>query len=81
MKIRIDRDFDDAPINLYPGDAIQVVYRSPILDVPEKVLVEESVTEPMTIDYAAIVELEGAELKQLGLTEALAGVFGRKANS
>ena len=78
------------PINVLPGDGIQLTYREEHAhsglkgvfkrpEVSERVLMTETFTEERTIDRIAIVELEGGELQALGMSQAIAGVFGRQA--
>jgi len=79
-----------APINVGPGDGIQLTYKQRFVrkgifgrevELYEKdhVLMTETFDEPRTIDRVAIVELENGELEALGMSQGIAGVFGRQA--
>jgi hypothetical protein len=80
-----------APIHLAPGDAIQLTWRQKVYPtllarafgekatVIEDVLMTETFNEPRTIDRVAIVELDNGELEALGMSQGIAGVFGRQS--
>ena len=81
MKIRQLKDI--APINLAAGDSLQLTYREHVLvsglnvRTKEYPLLTETFTEARTVDRVAIVELEGGELRALGMEQGIAGVFGK----
>lgn len=74
-----------APINLAPGDQIQLTYKEQTprffggVKTTEHVLMSHPFTEARIVDRLAIVELEGGELTALGMDQGIAGVFGRQA--
>jgi hypothetical protein len=80
-----------APIHLQAGDGIQLTYREvrkPSTfarmfgerdEVTEHVLATETFNEPRVVDRIAVVELENGELGALGMSQGIAGVFGRQA--
>jgi hypothetical protein len=89
--MRIRKAEDIAPIEIMPGDSIQLTYREVTEvstfarlfgerpEVVEQVLMTETFNERRTIDRVAVVELENGELEALGMDQASAGVFGRQA--
>ena len=64
------------PLTVMPGDALIIVYDPPVGRSQE--VCRHTFKEPRAVDYAAVVELEAAELAQLGLEQGLAGMFGKK---
>jgi len=82
LKVRTDKDLSK-PIHMMPGDVFQLVYQPPSRWLGramkgEQVLLEQKIEKEMTVNYVAALDLERKELRQLGLTEALVGLFGHK---
>ena len=88
MRVLLTENVD--PIELAPGDGIQLTYREvrePTTfarlfgeknEVTEHVLATHTFTEARTVDRIAVVELENGELAALGMDQGIAGVFGRQ---
>ena len=78
------------PIHVGPGDYIQLTHREILTpstfarmfgeknEVKERVVMSQPFLEPRTIDRVAIVELDNGELETLGMSQGIAGVFGRQ---
>ena len=82
MKVRADKNLDE-PIHVEPGDVFQLVWHPPRRRFlggkkDEIVLLEQKIEKRMTVNYVAALDLNEEELQQLGLIEALIGLFGNK---
>ncbi len=79
MKILAENDTKQYTV--CPGDTFSVVYQETanVRIVKRDVLTTHEITEAMTIDRVAVAELEGDELKALGMSKALAGIVGTKS--
>jgi len=82
---------DIDPIAVAAGDQIQLTYNE-TLELPRflglgtrkiaqkpRVLMSDSFTEARVIDRIAIVDLGDGELKTLGMSQGIAGVFGKRS--
>lgn len=78
MKIRNLKDV--SPIHVMPGDSIVARYeeRDHHGRLVRREEVKDTFTDNRVVDRIAIVELEKPELKQLGMKQAVAGVFGKR---
>lgn len=85
MRVRAMQDI--SPINVMPGDSIQLAWSEDVvveglfgrrrLSHSDEVLLSETFTESRVVDRVAIVELDDGELRALGMSQGIAGVFGR----
>ena len=67
-----------APINLYPGDMINLVYTDET--GKRTTVMSETVTQDYYFDEAAVFALDENDKKELGVKDGLGGVFMEKDN-
>lgn len=78
MRIR-QRKSLDTPIHLAPGDSIQLSYRERgVFRDRTTVVARDTVDRPIDVDEAIVFDLEQHELDELGLKDAIGGLFGSR---
>lgn len=65
-----------APINMMAGDSIALTYEEE--DGQKRVLVHDTVDRSMVVDEAIVFDLEEHERDELGVDDAIGGLFARR---
>jgi hypothetical protein len=76
--MRILRREKIKPINVLPGDAIELSYDDGHGN--KSVVLRQTILSAHTFDMAAVFELDPVELKELELSDALGGFFGKESD-